>query len=374
VRGFEGGTLDGGLAATGNHPGRARNADELRADLDRAYALIPGRHRINLHAIYAETGGRPVPRNELAPEHYARWIDWAVAGGHGMDFNPSCFSHPRAAGGITLTSPDSGTRRFWIEHCAACRRIGAAMGRATGSPCVTNVWIPDGSKDLPADRRAPRRRLRAALDEVFAEPLPATGLLDSVESKLFGIGSESYVAGSHEFYLGYAAERRILLCLDQGHFHPTEGVADKISAVLEFVPGLLLHLSRGVRWDSDHVVLLGDDLRQVCEELVRSEALDRTHVGLDFFDASINRVAAWAIGARNVLKGLLAALLEPGDRLRDWEAAGDLTARLLVIEELKTLPLGAVWDQHCLQQGVPVGLDLLTAIRDHEAAVIARRG
>jgi len=374
VGGFEGGELDGGIAATGNHPGKARNGDELRADLDRAYALIPGSHRLNLHAIYAETGGQAVPRNELAIEHFSRWLDWAKAQGHGIDFNGSFFSHPLAADGFTLASADEGKRRFWVEHGIACRQVGAAFGEALGTACVTNIWIPDGYKDLPADRLAPRRRLRASLDEMLAEELDPAHHLDAVESKLFGIGSESYVVGSHEFYLCYAVLKQLLLCLDMGHFHPTETIADKISAVLDNVPGLLLHLSRGVRWDSDHVVLLGDDLAAVCQELVRSGALGATHVGLDFFDASINRVAAWAIGSRNVLKALLAALLEPVGQWREWELAGDLTARLLAMEEQKGLPLGAVWDYYCLQHEVPVGMDLLTAVRDYERAVLAERG
>jgi len=296
VRGFEGaGDLtDGGLAATGNHPGRARNPNELRSDLDAAFALIPGPHRLNLHAIYGEPPS-PVTRDGILPEHFARWMDWAVDRGLGLDFNPSFFAHPLASDGFTLSHPDPGVRRFWIGHGRACREIGAAMGRATGSPCVTNVWVPDGYKDTPADRTGPRERLLESLDEVFSKDLDAREHLDSVESKLFGIGSEAYVVGSHEFYLGYAIRRGILYCLDTGHFHPTESVADKISSVLLHLDRILLHVSRGVRWDSDHVVTLTDDPISLAGEIVRGGFLDRVHLGLDYFDTSINRVASWII-------------------------------------------------------------------------------
>jgi len=375
VGGFEGGAdeIGGGLAVTGGYPGKARTPDELRGDLDKALSLIPGTHRLNLHASYAETGGR-VERNELKPEHFRGWIDWARERGMGMDFNPTFFAHPKADDGFTLSHPDDGIRRFWIEHGVACRQIGAAIGRALGSPCVTNVWIPDGMKDLPIDRRRPRERLTAALDAVFAEDLDPAHNLDAVESKLFGIGSESYVVGSHEFYLGYAISRRKLLCLDAGHFHPTEVISDKISAVLEFLDKLLLHVSRGVRWDSDHVVILSDELRAIAGELVRGDYLGRVHVGLDFFDASINRVAAWVIGTRAMLKALLLALLEPIDRLRKLEDEGDFTGRLAMLEELKTLPAGAVWDYHCLTHDVPVGAAWLDDVRRYEAEVLSKRG
>ncbi len=374
VRGFEqSGDLDGGIAATGNHPGRARNGDELRQDLDQAYRLLPGRHRLNLHAIYAEPTS-PRPRNELQAEDFARWLDWAAATDRGIDFNPTCFAHPQAADGLTLSHPDSGIRRFWIEHCQACRRIGAHFGRRLGSATVTNIWVPDGMKDLPADRFGPRRRLRSALDEVLAEPLPSEVHIDSCEAKLFGIGSESYVVGSHEFYLAYAVQRGgIYLCLDAGHFHPTEQVADKISACLLDVDGVLLHVSRGVRWDSDHVVLLDDDTRAIMQELVRGDVLSRVRIGLDFFDASINRVAAWTIGARAALKALLAALLEPLDALRASEQAGDYARRLALMEEAKTLPLGAVWDAWCLRQDVPPASDWLAEVDHYTATVLSRR-
>ena len=375
VAGFEGrgGEIGGGLAVTGNYPGRARTPDELRADIDKALSLIPGRHRLNLHACYAETGRRKVARNELAPEHFAGWLDWAKRGGLGLDFNPTYFAHPLADDGFTLAHPDAGVRRFWIEHGQACRRIGAAFGRETGSPCVTNVWIPDGYKDLPADRKTPRERLTAALDELFAEPLDPAHNLDAVECKLFGLGSESYVVGSHEFYLGYAISRKKVLCLDAGHFHPTETISDKISAVLPWVERLLLHVSRGVRWDSDHVVILSDELQAVATELARGDYFSRAHIGLDFFDASINRVAAWVIGARAMLKALLRALLEPSEKLREMELSGDFTGRLALHEELESLPFGAVWDAWCERGGVPEGMAWLDEIRRYETEVLSRR-
>jgi L-rhamnose isomerase len=364
--------LSGGILATGHYPGKARTPAELRADLDQAYSLIPGQHRLNLHAIYLEADTR-VERNAIAPKHFAAWVDWARAGRHGLDFNPTCFSHPLAEGGFTLAHADSAVRDFWIEHCIACREIGAYFGRELGTPAVTNVWIPDGFKDTPADRAAPRERLRQSLDRVFEKPLDPRHNLDAVESKLFGIGSESYVVGSHEFYLGYAVSRQILLCLDAGHFHPTESLADKISAALLYVPGLLLHVSRGVRWDSDHVVTFTDELLALMQEIVRGDYLNRVHIGLDYFDASLNRVAAWVIGARNALRALLLALLEPTAHLRQLELAGDYTARLALLEELKGLPFGAVWDYHCLRQNAPVGLRFLDDIRAYETQALSRR-
>ena len=375
VGGFEqtAAELSGGLVATGNYPGKARTPDELRADAAQALSLIPGRHRFNLHASYGEFGGRPIDRNEVRPEHFQGWIAWAKSLGIGLDFNPTCFSHPQAASGFTLSHPETAIRRFWIEHCQACREIGAAMGKALGTPAVTNVWIPDGMKDTPADRRGPRERLAEALDAVFAKKLNPKHNLDAVEGKLFGIGAESYTVGMHEFYLGYAVKRQTLLCLDAGHYHPTENLADKISSVLCFVPEILLHVSRGVRWDSDHVVTLTDDLLAIAQELVRGDYLRRTHLGLDFFDASINRVAAWVIGARNLLRALCFALLEPYVRYRELELAGDYTARLALMEEAKSLPWHAVWDYHCLQQDVPVGEAWLGEVKRYEQAVLSRR-
>ena len=363
----------GGIQATGNYPGKARTAAELRQDLEQAFAQIPGKHRLNLHAIYGDFGGQKVERNEVEPSHFETWIGWAREHGLGLDFNPTFFSHPLADDGATLTHRDASVRQFWIEHGIACRKVGAEMGRQLGSPTVTNVWIPDGSKDLPADRKAPRERLEASLDAIFAERLDPAHNIDAVESKLFGIGSESFVPGSHEFYLGYTVKNQKLLCLDAGHFHPTETLADKISSVLQFVPEILLHVSRGVRWDSDHVVLFDDPTKATMEELVRGDYLKRTHIGLDFFDASINRVAAWVIGMRATLKALLAALLEPREKLLGFEAEGDFTSRLAVMEEMKTLPIGAVWDEFCRRQNVPEGSLWLAAVKDYEARVLSKR-
>jgi L-rhamnose isomerase len=375
VTGFEGagGLSGGGIMATGNYPGRARDGGELRGDADFAFSLIPGTKRFNLHTIYAETAGRQVPRDELGPEHFATWISWAKAKGIGLDFNPTFFSHPMAVSGFTLSSADKKTREFWIRHAKASRRIASAFGRELGSPSVNDVWIPDGSKDLPADREAPRRRLMEALDEVFSEKLPSGTIVDVVEPKLFGIGSEAYVVGSNEFYMGYAMRKGIKLCLDLGHFHPTENIADKLSAVLLFAPGILLHISRGVRWDSDHVSLFSDEVRDVCRELTRLQAFDRVNIALDYFDASINRIAAWAIGARGLQKALLEARLEPTALIRHAEDTGRNHERLALMEEAKTLPFSAVWDKYCLDQGVPVGTDWLSAVTDYEDTTLAKR-
>jgi L-rhamnose isomerase len=374
VGGYErSGALDGGLAATGNYPGKARTPDELRSDFDTALALIPGTHRVNLHAIYAETGGKKVGRDQLGPEHFAGWIDWAKSRKLGLDFNPTYFSHPLAKDGLTLSHPDKAVRDFWVAHGIACRKIGAAMGAKLGSPTLVNLWIPDGYKDTPVDRRAPRDRLRNSLDAIYAPRFSPNQLLDAVESKLFGIGSESYVVGSHEFYLGYAIDRELLLCLDCGHFHPTESVADKLSAVLVWLDAVLVHVSRGVRWDSDHVVTLTDELKAIGHEIVAGDYTERVHLALDYFDASINRVAAWVIGSRNTLKMMLGALLEPMDQLKRAEKEGDFTARLALQEEFKMLPVGAVWDYYCLKAGVPVGADWLNTVRKYEKTVLSKR-
>jgi len=375
VTGFErSGTLsDGGIMATGNYPGKARTPDELRSDMAKVLSLVPGKHRVNLHAIYAETGDKKVDRDHLAPEHFSRWMDWAKSLDIGMDFNPSFFAHPKAASGLTLTHPDRAIRRFWIEHGIACRRIGETIGRTLDKPCVTNLWIPDGSKDNPIDRRAPRLRLDESLDEIFSREVDPAFNVDAVESKLFGIGSECYVAGSHEFYLAYAIRNNKVLCLDMGHFHPTESVADKISALLVHLDALLLHVSRGVRWDSDHVIILNDDLQAVASELVRGGYLNRVYLALDYFDASINRLAAWTIGMRNMQKALLTALLEPVSTIRTLEQAGDHAGRLALMEETKMMPAAAVWDCFCLRANVPVGSDWLTAVRDYEKHVLSKR-
>jgi L-rhamnose isomerase len=374
VGGFEGtgAAIGGGLAVTGNYPGRARTPDELRRDAETALSLIPGTHRFSLHASYLEAPGK-VERDEIAPEHFARWADWAREHRLGLDFNPTFFAHPLAADGFTLAHTNPGVRRFWARHGAACRRVGAYLGKRTGTPCVTNVWVPDGSKDSPVDRKAPRERLAVSLDEVFAEPIDPHLNRDAVESKLFGLGSESYVVGSHEFYLGYAIRHGKVLCLDAGHFHPTESIADKVSSVLMWVPELLLHVSRGIRWDSDHVVTLTDDLHAIAQEAVRGDFLGRVRFGLDYFDASINRVAAWVIGTRALLRALLAALLEPTVALRRLEASGDFTSRLALLEEFKGLPAGAVWDYYCLTAGVPVGRRWLDVVKRYEREVLALR-
>jgi len=375
VGGFEtsASELGGGLAVTGNYPGKARNADELRQDLDQVYRLIPGKHRLNLHAIYAETGGKRVERDQLLPEHFSAWLYWAKSNEHGLDFNPTCFSHPLAESGFTLASLDAGIRQFWVDHVIASRHIAATFGSHLNSPSVNNIWIPDGYKDTPADRKTHRLLLKESLDQVFAEALDPKRVLDSVESKLFGIGSESYVVGSHEFYLAYALQNDKLLCLDSGHFHPTESVADKLSAVLTFLPGILLHISRGVRWDSDHVVTLNDEVQAILTELARGDYLERVHIGLDYFDASINRIAAWTIGARNVLRGLLIALLEPTHHMQTLEQQGDFTARLILQEALKSMPFGAVWDQYCLINNVPSDRELIEPIRAYEKSVLSQR-
>ncbi len=374
VGGFESseGLTGGGIQATGNYPGKARTADELRSDLELVYSLIPGKHRLSLHAIYLEAG-KKVERNEIRPEYYTNWVGWAKAKGLGLDFNPTFFSHPKAADGFTLAHPDAGIRKFWIEHGIACRKIGESFGKQLGTPCITNVWIPDGYKDIPVDRVAPRERLCQSLDAIFAEKIDPKYHLDSVEGKLFGIGSESFVVGSHEFYLGYAISRNVLLTLDAGHFHPTEVISTKLSAVMCFVKEMLLHVSRPVRWDSDHVVILDDELLAIAQEIVRPGYTERIHIGLDYFDASINRVAAWVIGARNMAKALLAALLEPTDQLRKYELNGDFTSRLAMMEEIKSMPLSTVWDYYCLKAGVPVGPEWLAKVKDYEAKVQGKR-
>jgi len=374
VGGFEnpGGDLTGGIAATGNYPGKARTADELRKDLDVVYSLLPGSHRLNLHAIYLEADQK-IERNKIEPKHFAAWKDWAKTNGHGMDFNPTCFSHPKSADGFTLAHRDSGIRGYWIEHCIACRKIGEYFGKELGTPAVTNIWIPDGYKDSPADRQSPRRLLLESLDLILAEKIDPRYNLDAVEPKLFGLGSEAYVVGSMEFYSAYALTRKILLTLDSGHFHPTETIADKISSLLIYFDQLLLHVSRGVRWDSDHVVTFNDDLQAITQEIVRNDALERIHIGLDYFDASINRVTAWTIGARNTLRALLVALLEPRELLRQCEVEGDFSSRLALQEELKSMPFSAVWDYHCMKQNIPIGMYFMEVIKEYEKQELANR-
>ena len=370
------GSLDsGGLQATGNYPGRARNGDELRQDIAKAISLVPGTaHRVNLHAFYAETGGKRVDRNALEIAHFARWIDWAREHRFMLDFNPTYFAHPLAADGYTLSHPRDDIRAFWVEHGLASRRIASQLGERLGGLSVNNIWIPDGEKDAPVDRWGPRARLADSLDRILAPEAAAPHALDTLESKLFGIGSESYVVGSHEFYISYCVRHKHTPCIDMGHFHPTESVADKLSAILLFSEKLLLHASRGIRWDSDHVVILNDEIRAVCEEVVRGGALDRVFFALDFFDASINRIAAWVVGIRAFQKALLAALLQPLPLLRELETGRDLTGRLAVLEETKTLPMGAVWDRFCAMSEVPPQGAWLEDVRAYERTVLSARG
>ncbi|GGO01569.1 L-rhamnose isomerase [Saccharibacillus kuerlensis] len=366
-------TLSGGIAVTGSYPGRASTPDELRADLDEALSLIPGKHKVNLHAIYADTEEQ-VDLDSLEPRHFQRWIDWAKERGLGLDFNPTLFSHPKAEDGFTLSHTDPEIRKFWIDHCKASRRIAETFGRELGQPCVTNHWMPDGFKDTPVDRWSPRARLRDSLDEIFAEEIDERYNIDAVESKLFGIGSESYVVGSHEFYMGYAMSRGKTVCLDAGHFHPTEVISNKLSSILMFTDQLLLHVSRPVRWDSDHVVTMDDELLEIARELVRGNLLPRTHIGLDFFDGSINHIAAWVIGVRNTQKALLRALLEPIEQLKKIEADRDYTSRLALVEEFKSYPFGAIWDYFCERSGVPVREDWLSKVKTYEKEVLHKRG
>jgi len=374
VRGFDGAPqLSGGILTTGAYPGRARNGAELRKDAEFAFSLIPGRKRFNLHSMYAETNGKKVDRDALEPEHFAPWVDWARTLGIGLDFNPSFFSHPLAESGFTLSSADAKTRKFWVRHGIACRRISQHFADELKDNVVNNLWIPDGFKDTPADRLGPRLRLQESLDEIYRESLPNDRVIDVVESKLFGIGSESYVVGSHEFYMGYASKRNIGLCLDMGHFHPTESVADKISSLLLFIPRIVIHMSRGVRWDSDHIVVWNDEIENVCKEIVRIKAWDRIHLALDYFDASINRIAAWVIGARSAQKALLFALLEPIELIREAEQRGDFFKRLALMEEAKSLPFSAVWDHYCATQSVPLGAQWITSVSGYEETVLRKR-
>ena len=362
-----------GLQVTGNYPGKARTLEELRLDLHQAFALIPGRHRLNLHAIYGEFGGKPADRDEIGTEHFKGWVDWAKKEELKLDFNATCFSHPKAASGFTLSSPEKTVRKFWIEHVKRCREISAFMGRELKSPCLHNLWIPDGSKEAPTDRWRYRRLLKESLDEVYEDEFSPRQMKDSLESKLFGIGSESFVTGSHEFYLAYALSKKKMVCLDLGHFHPTETVADKISAILLFSPGIAFHLSRGIRWDSDHVVILNDEIQALAEEIVRCRALDKVRIALDYFDASLNRVGAWVTGARAALKSFLIALLQPEERLMAAEQAENNFERLALREEAKALPYGAVWDYHCLQTNVAQGAEWIAAIHKYEKEVLDKR-
>lgn len=365
--------LSGGIDVTGNYPGKATNPEELRSDLEKALSLIPGKHRVNLHAIYAETNGVAVERDELEPKHFENWVQWAKENGLGLDFNPTLFSHEKAADGLTLAHPNKEIRDFWIQHCIASRKIAEYFGKELGSPALTNIWIPDGYKDIPSDRLTPRKRLKDSLDEIYAVETDERYNLDAVESKVFGIGSESYVVGSHEFYLGYALKNNKLCLMDTGHYHPTETVSNKISSMLLFSDKLALHVSRPVRWDSDHVVILDDELKEIAIEIVRNDALDKVIIGLDFFDASINRVAAWTIGTRNMIKALLNALLLPNEKLKQLQEEGNFTERLALMEEFKTYPFGAIWDYYCEQMNVPVRESWLNEVKIYEEEVLLKR-
>ncbi len=375
VGGFEvnKGELSGGIDVTGNYPGKARTPEELRSDLEKALSLIPGKHRVNLHAIYAETNGEVVERDQLEPKHFENWVNWAKEQGLGLDFNPTLFSHEKSADGLTLSHPDQEIREFWINHCIASRKIAEYFGKELGTPALTNVWIPDGYKDVPSDRLTPRVRLKESLDKIFEVEIDEQYNIDAVESKLFGIGSEAYVVGSHEFYMGYALKNNKLCLLDTGHYHPTEMVSNKISSMLLYSDKLALHVSRPVRWDSDHVVTLDDELKEIALEIVRNDALDKVMIGLDFFDASINRVAAWTIGTRNMIKSLLYAMLVPNNHLKQLQEEGNFTERLALMEEFKTYPFGAIWDYYCEQNGVPVKETWLEDVKKYENEVLSKR-
>jgi L-rhamnose isomerase len=376
VGGFEapGAALSGGgIQATGNYPGKATTIAEVKADLEKVLALLPGKQRLNLHAIYGDFAGEVVDRDQIEIKHFQGWIDWCKEQGIGMDFNASCFSHPRAADGYTLSSKNEENRAFWIEHLKRCRAISAEMGKQLGSPCVHNTWIPDGSKDTPIDRNGYRILLKKSLDEAMAIDYPKEHMKDAVESKLFGIGLESMTVGSHDFYLGYAIKNDKLICLDSGHFHPTEQVGDKISSCLQFVDEVLLHITRPVRWDSDHVVALTEDVQLIACEVMRNDYLDRVNIGLDFFDASINRIGAYVTGTRAAQKAFLIAALEPTKYLVELEEAGKNFERLATLEELKTMPFSAVWDYYCLLEGVPFGADYIGEIQQYEADVLSKR-
>lgn len=371
VTGFESaGTLTGGIQATGNYPGKARNIDELRADICKAASLIPGIHRLNLHEIYGEFKGGFVDRDQVEPGHFEGWMQWAQEKGMKLDFNSTSFSHPKS-GYLSLANPDAGIRDFWVEHTIRCRAIAEEMGRRQGDACIMNLWVHDGSKDITVNRMKYREWLKDSLDRIFA--CEYEHMKDSVESKVFGIGLESYTVGSNDFYIGYAAQHNKIVTLDTGHFHPTESVADKVSSLLLFVPELMLHVSRPVRWDSDHVTIMNDETLDLCKEIVRCDALDRVHIGLDYFDASINRIGAYVIGSRATQKCLLQALLEPVDTLREYEAVGMGFERLALLEECKSLPWNAVWDMFCLKNGVPVGVEFISVVEDYERQELSKR-
>lgn len=375
VTGFEtgDGELTGGIQATGNYPGKARTIAELRADIDQAMSLIPGEHRVNIHAFYGDFKGESVDRNQIEPKHFQSWIDWAKEKNYKLDFNCTCFSHEKSADGLTLSHPDPDIRNFWIDHVIRSRKIAEEMGRQLGSKCMHNIWIPDGSKDSTVNRLQYRKNLKESLDKIFEYKTNDEYMKDCIESKLFGIGAESYTVGSHEFYMGYGVRNNIVVTLDSGHFHPTEVISDKISSLLLFLPEVMLHVSRGIRWDSDHVVVLSDELLAIAQEIVRADAVEKVHIGLDYFDASINRIGAYVVGVRATQKALLQALLEPIGKLREFEAKGQNFERLALLEEAKSLPWAAVFDYYCQKKGVPVGESFIARIQQYEKDVTSKR-
>ncbi len=363
----------GGIQVTGNYPGKANNINELKQDLEKVMSLLPGKQRLNLHAIYGDFKGQFVDRDQIEPKHFQSWIDWAKKHKIGLDFNPTCFSHPNADSGFTLSSKDENVRQFWVEHVKRCRAIAAKMGKQLGSASVNNIWIPDGSKDIPVDRFTHRKLLKKSLDEIFAVEYSTEYLKDAVESKLFGIGAESMTVGSHDFYLSYAAKNDKLICIDNGHFHPTEQAGDKISSVLQFVPEILLHVTRPVRWDSDHVVNLNDEILLIAHEIIRSDAINKVNIGLDFFDASINRIGAYVTGTRAMQQALMIALLEPLAQLKEYETNGQNFERMALLEILKAKPFGAVWDYYCLKENVAISQDYIEEIQNYEESELTKR-
>jgi L-rhamnose isomerase len=375
VAGFENpdAALGGGLQTTGNYPGKARTIDQLKSDIEKVMSLLPGKQRLSLHAIYGDFKGKKVDRDQIDVEHFQGWIDWALKLGIGLDFNPTCFSHPLAEDGFTISSKNEKIRKFWVEHNKRCRKIGAEMGKQLGTPCVNNIWVPDGSKDIPVDRYTYRQLLMKSLDEIFSIEYPKEYLKDSIECKLFGLGSEAMVVGSSEFYIGYGIKNNKLITLDNGHFHPTEQVADKISSLLLYVDELMLHMTRGVRWDSDHVVIYNDEIQYIAQEIVRCNALDRVNVGLDYFDASLNRIGAYVVGTRAAQLAFLNALLEPLAILKKYEENNNYFERLAMMEIMKTKPLGAVYNYYCLKNNVPVAEDYIAEIQAYEKEVLSKR-
>ena len=375
VTGFEktDGALTGGIQATGNYPGKARSIDELRADIDKAMELIPGNHRVNIHAFYGDFGGETVDRNQIEPKHFQSWIDWAKEKNYKLDFNATCFSHPKSADGLTLSHPDPAIRAFWVEHVIRCRKIAEEMGRQLGSKCMHNIWIPDGSKDVTVNRLQYRANLKESLDKIFEYKTNDEYMKDCIESKVFGIGLENFTVGSHEFYMGYGIKNNIPITLDSGHFHPTEIISDKISSLLLFSEEIMLHVTRSIRWDSDHVVILNEELVAIAQEIVRADALDRVHVGLDYFDASINRIGAYVVGVRATQKALLQALLEPIAKLREFEANGQNFERMALLEEAKSMPWGAVYNYYCAKKGVIAGEAYIADIQQYEKDVTSKR-